>query len=98
MKKPKQYLISITGPLLERDKEVAEALKERLQGAKVVSCHSLFPDAKRLSDLLHIEIEQVLTTLDDYSEDYLIVYGDNILSLESFRNSLRCEYTLKLMK
>jgi lipopolysaccharide/colanic/teichoic acid biosynthesis glycosyltransferase len=91
MKKPKQYLISITGPLLERDKEVAEALKERLQGAKVVSCHSLFPDAKRLSDLLHIEIEQVLTTLDDYSEDYLIVYGDNILSLESFRklSSLR---------
>ena len=91
MKKPKQYLISITGPLLERDKEVAEALKERLQRAKVVSCHSLFPHAKTLSDLLHIEIEQVITILDDYSEDYLIIYGDNILSLESFRklSSLR---------
>ncbi len=91
MKSMQQNLISIAGPLLTRDQEVAQALADRLQKGKVIACHSLFPHAKTLSDLQHLEVEEVRTILGEFPEEYLIVYGDNLLSLESMRklSSLR---------
>ncbi len=91
MKSMQQSLISIAGPLLTRDKEVAQALADRLKEEKVIACHSLFPQAKTLSDLQHLTVEEIQAILEEFSEKYLIVYGDNLLSLESMRklSSLR---------
>ena len=91
MKSMQQSLISIAGPLLTRDKEVAQALADRLKEGKVIACHSLFPQAKTLSDLQHLTVEEIQAILEEFSEKYLIVYGDNLLSLESMRklSSLR---------
>jgi lipopolysaccharide/colanic/teichoic acid biosynthesis glycosyltransferase/uridine kinase len=80
-----RYLICITGPLLSRDQEVAEELAQRLEKGKVVACHTLFPQAKTLPDLQHLTIEEIGTILDEFPQEYIIVYGDNILALESMR-------------
>ncbi|MDD3904272.1 MAG: sugar transferase [Sphaerochaeta sp.] len=85
MKTMQRSLISIAGPVLARDQEVAQALSDRLQKGKVLSCHSLFPNAKNLSDMQKLGIAEIQTILEAFPEEYLIVYGDNLLSLESMR-------------
>ena len=91
MKRMQQYLITIAGPVLARDEEVAQALALRLQNAKGLSCHSLFPDAKDLSAMQLLGVGELQTLLEAFPEEYLIVYGDNVLAMESMRklSSLR---------
>ncbi len=86
-----RYLISISGPSVARDKEVAEALAVRLGKGKVLACHSLFPQAKTLIDMQHFKVDEIRNILDEVSNEYLIVYGDNLLALENMRklSSLR---------
>ena len=86
-----QYIICISGPLLSRVQEVAEALVERLQKGIAISCHTLFPQAKSLQDLENIHIEDIRTKLGDFPQEYLIIYGDTVLALERMRklSSLR---------
>jgi len=85
MKTIQRSLISIAGPVLARDQDVAQALSDRLQKGKVVSCHSLFPNAKNLSEMQQVGVGEIQTILEAFPEEYLIVYGDNLLTLESMR-------------
>jgi len=85
MKTMQRSLISIAGPVLDRDQEVAEALALRLQNAKAIGCHSLFPHATDLSAMQQLGEDELQTLLEAFSEEYLIVYGDNLLSLPSMR-------------
>lgn len=81
-----RYLIIIAGPLEARNEEVAKELSELLKTSKVITCHSLFPDSMSLSDLQQFDEPKVSSLLDAFVEDYLIVHGDNLLSLDSMRS------------
>jgi len=85
MKTIQRSLISIAGPVLARDQDVAQALSDRLQKGKVLGCHSLFPNAKNLSEMQQVGVGEIQTILETFPEEYLIVYGDNLLTLESMR-------------
>lgn len=85
MKTMQRSLISIAGPVLARNQEVAQALSDRLQTGKVLTCHSLFPNAEKLSDMQKLGVGEIQTILEAFPEEYLIVYGDNLLSLENMR-------------
>ncbi|MBI9093384.1 MAG: sugar transferase [Sphaerochaeta sp.] len=91
MNSKQRTIISIAGPLVARDQEVAQALADRLPGSRVLACHALFPHAKTLSDLQHLGVEEIGAILEAFPEEHLIIYGDNLLSLESMRklSSLR---------
>ncbi|MDY0287621.1 MAG: sugar transferase [Sphaerochaeta sp.] len=78
-----RYLISIAGPLADRNEEVAQALAKLLESADVIQCHSLFSGAKSPSEL---PLSEVSALLDGFSAQYQVVHGDNVLSLASMRS------------
>lgn len=81
----KRYVITITGPVVSRNEQVARALAERLHVDQVYSCHTLFPDKHTLSQMQEMPVQEIGNILDAYSSEYLIVHGENVLSLKSMR-------------
>ncbi|MBN2860529.1 MAG: sugar transferase [Sphaerochaetaceae bacterium] len=82
-----RYVITVTGPVGSRNEQVARALAERLHVDQVYSCHTLFPDKQTLSQMQEMSVEEIGNILDRYryTAEYLVVHGENILSLKSMR-------------
>ncbi|MFW5484692.1 MAG: sugar transferase [Spirochaetaceae bacterium JB067] len=82
----KRYVITITGPAVSRDEQVAKFLAKRLKVDTIHSCHSLFPHAETLESMQKISAQEISKILDGYPCEYLIIYGDNVLALQSMRS------------
>ena len=81
-----RYLILIAGPLVSQDKAYAEELCLQLKGSSVIACHALFPNLKDLESAKAITLDEARRNVEGIAaEDYLIVYGDNLLALEPMR-------------
>ncbi|GEM_PF-505783 len=81
-----RYLILIAGPLVSRDKEYAEELCNQLKGSSVIACHALFPQLRDLESAKAITIDEARRSVESIAaEEFLIVYGDNLLALEPMR-------------
>jgi exopolysaccharide biosynthesis polyprenyl glycosylphosphotransferase len=81
-----RYLILIAGPLVSRDKAYAEELCNQLKGSSVIACHALFPQLHDLESAKAITIDEARRNVESIAaEEYLIVYGDNLLALEPMR-------------
>lgn len=81
-----RYLILIAGPLVSRDKAYAEELCNQLKGSSVIACHALFPQLRDLESAKAITIDEARRSVESIAaEEFLIVYGDNLLALEPMR-------------
>ena len=80
-----RYLITVTGPLGRRDEQVARALARRLQASQVYSCREFFDEADSLARMRKVSAEEIGRKLDSTSADYLILYGQDLLSLPALR-------------
>jgi len=80
-----RYLITVAGPLNTKDEQVARALGKRLQASQVYSCRELFDETRSLAQIRRITEEEIGEKLDSYSAEYLILYGQDLLSVPAVR-------------